>query len=122
MFHLFSSGHQNITNVLDLTLKKLKDKDPAMMKEISDRAGTVDPAILENYRKQIISQIEQAKEHVVTDPRATIEQYASRDPFVGLVQTNMGYLAHSLNPPASPTWQATGSSMGTLTPGGRCAQ
>ena len=26
MFHLFSSGHQNITNVLDLTLKKLKDK------------------------------------------------------------------------------------------------
>ena len=42
-----------------------------MMKEVSDRAGTVDPAMLVNYRKQIISQIEQAEEHVATDGRAS---------------------------------------------------
>jgi hypothetical protein len=83
-----------------------------MMRKISDRAGTVDPAMLENYRKQIISQIEQAKEHVANDPKATVEQYASRDPFVGLVQTNMGQLARSLNPPAlvnlASDWQQYG--------------
>ena len=61
MFHLFSSKHQNVTNVLDTTLDKLKSKDPILMKAISDRAGTIDPAIIENYRKQIIGQIEQRR-------------------------------------------------------------
>jgi hypothetical protein len=112
MFHLFSSKHQNVTNVLDMTLVKLKAKDPAMMKEISDRAGTIDPAIIENYRKQIISQIDHAKDHIAGDPKATIEQYASRDPFVGLVQTSISQVAQTLNPPAlanlAGDWQQYG--------------
>ena len=74
MFHLFSSKHGNVANVLDITLAKLKARDPAMMQEISDRAGTIDPAIIENYRKQIISQIEHAKDHLAADPKATIER------------------------------------------------
>jgi hypothetical protein len=51
MFHLFSSRHRNVTNVLDTTLAKLNSKDPILMKAISDQAGTIDPAIIENYRK-----------------------------------------------------------------------
>jgi integrase len=58
LFHPFSSKQQNITNVLNTTLNKLNAKDPAVMKEISDRAGTIDPAMIENYRQQIIAQIE----------------------------------------------------------------
>jgi len=113
LFHLFSSKHGNVANVLDITLAKLKARDPAMMQEISDRAATIDPAIVENYRKQIISQIEHAKDHLAADPKATIEQYASRDPFVGLVQTNISHVAQTLNPPAlanlASDWQQYGA-------------
>ena len=88
-------------------------KRQAMMQEISDRAATIDPAIIENYRKQVISQIEHAKDHLAADPKATIEQYASRDPFVGLVQTNISHVAQTLNPPAlanlASDWQQFGA-------------
>jgi predicted phosphodiesterase len=112
LFHLFSSKHQNVTHVLDSTLNKLNAKDPATMKLISDHAGTIDPAIVENYRKQIIAQIESSKQHINSDPKASLADYASRDPFVGLVQTNMGQRAAVTSVPAlanlASDWQQYG--------------
>ena len=112
MFHLFSSQHQNITNVLDSTLAKLKAKDPATMKQLADEAGTIDPDMSENYRKQLINQIQDSKTHIANDPKSGAEDYASRDPFVGLVQTNMGKTAHSIGVPAMANvandWQQYG--------------
>jgi hypothetical protein len=112
LFHLFSSQHQNITNVLDSTLQKLQAKDPETMKQLANEAGTIDPDMLENYRKQLISQIENSKDHIASDPKSGAEDYASRDPFVGLVQTNMGKTAHTIGVPAMANvandWQHTG--------------
>lgn len=83
------------------------------MKAISDRVGSVDPAIEENYRKQIIAQSQSAKYHVAQDPKATNANYASRDPFVGLVQTNMGLTASTIEPSAlanlASDWQQLGN-------------
>ena len=47
LFHLFSSNHRNVTNVLDSTLAKLQANDPATMKALADQAGTIDPDVLE---------------------------------------------------------------------------
>jgi hypothetical protein len=112
LFHFFSSQHKNITNVLNTTLDKLNQKDPETMQQLSDAAGTIDPAIIENYRKQLISQIEDSKDHIANDPKSGMEDYASRDPFVGLVQTNMGKTAHAIGVPAmanvASDWQKYG--------------
>ena len=113
LFHLFSSQHQNITNVLDSTLDKLNNKDPETMKQLANEAGTIDPDMLENYRKQLINQIQDSKDHIANDPKSGGQDYASRDPFVGLVQTNMGKTAHSIGVPAmadvANDWQKYGS-------------
>jgi hypothetical protein len=47
LFHFFSSQHKNITNVLNTPLDKLNAKDPETMQQLSDAAGTIDPAIIE---------------------------------------------------------------------------
>jgi Calcineurin-like phosphoesterase len=112
LFHSFSSKDQNITNVLDSTLSRLNAKDPTILQKISDHAGTTDPAEIESYRLEIIAEIQDAKEHIASDPKSKIEDYASRDPFIGLVQTNMGEEAHALGAPAlanlANDWQQYG--------------
>jgi hypothetical protein len=112
MFHLFSNKDQNITNVLDSTIKRLNAKDPALMQEIANRSGTQDPAILELNRVSIISACQNAKNHVASDPTTDSPGFVSRDPFVGLVQTNIGQNASTLDPPAlanlASDWQQYG--------------
>jgi hypothetical protein len=80
LFHFFSSQYKNITNVLNTTLDKFNAKDPETMQQLSTAAGTIDPAIIENYRKQLISQIKDSKEHIANDPKSEAENYASAIP------------------------------------------
>ena len=112
MFHLFSSQHKNVTSVLDSTITKLNSKDPAMMAEIELRAGTKDTATVEEYRKQIISQSNAAKAHIKHDAKTNEPNFASRDAFVALIQTNMGQEAHKTDAPAlanlANDWQQYG--------------
>jgi hypothetical protein len=61
LFHLFRGPHQNITNVLDSTLQKLQTKDPETMEQLANEAGTIDPDMLENYRKHLNSQIQNCR-------------------------------------------------------------
>jgi hypothetical protein len=112
MFHHFSNKDQNITNVLDSTINRLNAKDPTLMQEIANRSGTQDPARLELNRVSIISACQNAKNHVASDPATASPAYVSRDPFVGLVQTNIGQNASTLDPPAlanlASDWQQYG--------------
>jgi hypothetical protein len=98
MFHHFSNKDQNITNVLDSTINRLNAKDPTLMQEIANRSGTQDPARLELNRVSIISACQNAKNHVASDPTTASPAFVSRDPFVGLVQTNIGQNASTLDP------------------------
>ena len=112
MFHTFSNQDQNITNVLDSTINRLNAKDPTLMQEIANRAGTQDPATIENWRVAIIKQSQSAKDHVASDPTTDSPAFVSRDAFVGLVQTNIGQQASTLGPPAlanlASDWQQYG--------------
>ncbi len=112
MFHPFSSQDQNIINVLDSTINRLNAKDPALLQEIANRSGTLDPATLELQRVSIISACQNAKDHIANDPSTASPAFVSRNPFVGLVQTNIGQNAHALDPPAlanlASDWQQYG--------------
>ena len=66
------------------------------MQEIANRSGTQDPATLELNRVSIISACQNAKNHVASDPTTDSPGFVSRDPFVGLVQTNIGKNANTL--------------------------
>ena len=111
MFHLFSSKHTNVATVLDNTLSRLQKSDPETIAAIAMHAGTHDPAAVEDLRRQIMSQCEDAKTHLANDPKTAEPDFASRDPFVALVQTNMGQEAHR-DPPAladlANDWQQYG--------------
>ena len=112
MFHLFSSKHTNIANVLDQTISKLNARDPAVMAELEKQAKTTDPATIEGYREQIINQMIASKAGMATDPKTKEPDFASRDAFLGLVQTNMGRAAHATEAPAlanlANDWQQFG--------------
>ena len=89
------------------------------MKQLADQAGTIDPDMLENYRKQLISQIQRLHRFISpTIRKSGAEDYASRDPFVGLVQTNMGKTAHAIGVPAMANvandWQQFGDARPAL--------
>jgi hypothetical protein len=112
VFHLFSSNHQNVTNVLDTTLNKLNANDPVAIAQISALAGTDDTATIEGYRQEIVNQIQRSKANIANDPNTGSDNYASRDQFVGLVQTNIGQAAQNLDTPAlanlANDWQQYG--------------
>lgn len=112
MFHLFSSKHTNITNVLNLTISKLNACDPDLMAEVAKLADTSDPVAIEAYRQQIVDQMIVSKGAMGNDPKTQEADFASRDAFLGLVQTNMGKAAHATEAPAlanlANDWQQFG--------------
>ena len=114
MFHLFSSKHSNVTNVLDSAVAKLDGPapDPTMIAEIAKLADSSDPAVIEGFRRQIVAQCHEAKGSLATDAKTQEPDFASRDPFTALVQTNMGQEAHKTDPAAfdnlANDWQQYG--------------
>ena len=82
------------------------------MAEVARLANTSDPSAIEAYREQIVDQMIASKGTMGTDPKKQEANFASRDPFVALVQTNMGVTAHDMEAPAlanlANDWQQFG--------------
>lgn len=82
------------------------------MARVTDLAPSKDPETVESFRKEIIVQCEDAKSFLANDRKTSEIDYASRDPFVALVQTNMGKEAHKTDAPAMANlandWQQFG--------------